>query len=50
MTYDNAHLNWVSRYYDETRFDYNVAWLDKENLAVHFGFYDENASVHKESK
>ncbi len=36
----------VVRYYDETRFDYDKVWLNKDNLAVHFGFYDENAHSH----
>lgn len=36
-------------YYDQTRFDYNVAWLNKENLAVHFGFYDEEADKHADA-
>jgi len=40
MSSKKKHLQAVIDYYDQTRFDYNIAWLNKENLAVHFGFYD----------
>ena len=33
-------------YYDRSWFDYSVVWLNKKNLAVHFGFYDENHTSH----
>ena len=46
MSSNKKHLQAVIDYYDQTRFDYNVAWLNKENLAVHFGFYDEHADKH----
>lgn len=36
----------VQEYYDQTRYDYRVAWDDSEHPAVHFGFYDENADNH----
>lgn len=36
-------------YYDQTRFDYEKVWLNDENLAVHFGFYDESANKHSDS-
>jgi cyclopropane fatty-acyl-phospholipid synthase-like methyltransferase len=30
----------VERYYDETWADYRCLWLDRRNLAFHFGYYD----------
>jgi cyclopropane fatty-acyl-phospholipid synthase-like methyltransferase len=39
----------VVRYYDETRFDYNVAWFSDENSALHVGFYDEHAHNHRDA-
>ncbi|MCH2083152.1 MAG: methyltransferase domain-containing protein [Saprospiraceae bacterium] len=49
MSSNKKHLQAVIDYYDQTRFDYNVAWLNKENLAVHFGFYDEHADKHADA-
>ena len=43
------HLKDVIEYYDRTRFDYRVAWDDSDHPAVHFGFYDEAASNHKDA-
>lgn len=39
----------IKTYYDQTRFDYRVAWNNSKNLAMHFGFYDENASKHADA-
>lgn len=36
----------IKKYYDDTRFDYNVAWFTNRNLSIHFGFYDEHANRH----
>lgn len=34
-------------YYDQTTFDYQLAWYKKDNPALHFGFYDkEKADSH----
>lgn len=49
MSSKKKHLQAVIDYYDQTRFDYNIAWLNKENLAVHFGFYDEHADKHADA-
>lgn len=46
MTFDEKPFDDIIKYYDETRFDYNVAWINKENQALHFGYYDEHASKH----
>jgi len=29
----------IIKYYDQTEFDYKIAWYKKENPALHFGFY-----------
>lgn len=31
----------IIKYYDQTEFDYKIAWYEKENPALHFGFYDK---------
>lgn len=36
-------------YYEKTTFDYSVAWFDRDNPAIHFGYYDEKARFHKEA-
>ncbi|MGK0388310.1 MAG: tocopherol O-methyltransferase [Maribacter sp.] len=37
----------IISYYDQTEFDYKVAWYGKDNPALHFGFYDkEEADSH----
>lgn len=37
----------IIAYYDQTEFDYKVAWYGKDNPALHFGFYDkEEADSH----
>ncbi len=37
----------VKTYYDDTRFDYRVIWNHPENVAMHFGYYDEHADKHR---
>lgn len=39
----------VVEYYENTRFDYRVAWLSRDNPAIHFGYYDEKARFHQEA-
>ncbi|MEE9397319.1 MAG: methyltransferase domain-containing protein [Methylococcales bacterium] len=39
----------IIRYYDHTQSDYGLLWLDKNNRAVHFGYYDENAKKHHDA-
>src|SRR5512141_964924 len=36
----------VVEYYDHTRIDYWVLWTGKNNLAIHFGYYDEKVNNH----
>ncbi len=37
----------VVRYYEQTRFDYRVAWDDSPYPAVHFGYYEPGADRHE---
>ncbi len=43
------HLQDIIRYYEETQFDYRVAWTGKSDLAVHFGFYRGDAHRHQDA-
>ncbi|MFY9809067.1 MAG: methyltransferase domain-containing protein [Pseudonocardiaceae bacterium] len=36
-------------YYDETWLDYRILWLNKDNLAVHFGYTDDSTSGHTDA-
>ncbi|MBK8492522.1 MAG: methyltransferase domain-containing protein [Saprospirales bacterium] len=46
---ESMSLHQLIEYYEKTTFDYSVAWLTRENPAIHFGYYDEQARVHKEA-
>jgi tocopherol O-methyltransferase len=39
----------ICAYYDETWLDYRLLWLNPENYAIHFGYWDENTRSHVES-
>lgn len=39
----------IARYYDETWLDYRAVWLNRGNLAMHMGYYDENTKSHAQS-
>lgn len=36
----------INEYYDRSWFDYWFVWLNRRNLAVHFGYYDEKHTTH----
>jgi tocopherol O-methyltransferase len=36
-------------YYDETWLDYRILWLNKDNLAVHFGYTDDSTHSHTDA-
>ncbi|MGH3751787.1 MAG: methyltransferase domain-containing protein [Pseudonocardiaceae bacterium] len=36
-------------YYDETWLDYRVLWLNRDNLAVHFGYTDDSTRSHTDA-
>ncbi len=39
----------IIAYYDQTWFDYRLLWLNNNNRAVHFGFYDKTTASHQEA-
>jgi tocopherol O-methyltransferase len=45
----DAYQQSIVKYYDETRLDYRVLWLNGKNRAVHFGYYQEGISKHAEA-
>ncbi len=49
MSINKTEFKDIIKYYDDTRFDYKVAWDNSPTPAVHFGFYDENSSNHKDA-
>ncbi|MGK2957919.1 MAG: SAM-dependent methyltransferase [Acidimicrobiales bacterium] len=46
---DDTGLNDIVAYYDETWFDYRALWLNTDNRAIHFGYWDDGAKSHSES-
>lgn len=43
------YLDDVVRYYEQTRFDYWAVWQTRENLAFHFGYYDDHVANHRQA-
>lgn len=39
----------IVRYYDECYWDYRTSWLDGGNLAIHYGYWDDNTRSHSEA-
>lgn len=39
----------IIKYYDECFIDYRLFWLDTKNLAMHYGYWDEDTATHSES-
>lgn len=39
----------LDRYYEETWIDYRLAWLNEQNMAMHFGYWDADTRSHEES-
>jgi len=44
-----SYLDDVVRYYEHTRFDYWAVWQTRENLAFHFGYYDDHVANHRQA-
>lgn len=40
------HIPNIKSYYEATRIDYRWVWNTRNTMALHFGYYDENASKH----
>jgi tocopherol O-methyltransferase len=49
ITTDPATEKAVADYYDGSWFDYRVVWLDRSNLAKHFGYWEEGVKTHSQS-
>ncbi|MGH3857334.1 MAG: hypothetical protein ACRDR6_28400, partial [Pseudonocardiaceae bacterium] len=39
----------IVSYYDETWLDYRALWLNRDNLAVHFGYTDASTCGHTDA-
>jgi cyclopropane fatty-acyl-phospholipid synthase-like methyltransferase len=39
----------IRAYYDQTWLDYRMLWLNPQNRAIHFGYWDEHTHSHAES-
>lgn len=39
----------ITAYYDQTWIDYRLLWLNRNNLAIHFGYRDNTASRHADT-
>ncbi|HEY8719666.1 SAM-dependent methyltransferase [Pengzhenrongella sp.] len=39
----------VLRYYAGTRWDYKHLWRSEQTLAIHFGYYDDSATTHRQA-
>lgn len=48
-TTDSATKKAVVDYYDGSWFDYRVIWLDRGNLAKHFGYWEPDTRNHSQS-
>ena len=42
-------LSRIRAYYDETWFDYRMLWLNSQNRAIHFGYWDKHTRSHAQS-
>ena len=50
MSYDwQRQTEKVICYYESTAKDYKLFWIGLEDLAVHFGYYDQSVKSHRES-
>lgn len=46
---DKPGMSAIVAYYDETWFDYRALWLNTDNRAIHFGYWDSGATNHATS-
>jgi len=44
-----TQIDKVNSYYNATVIDYKTLWTGSQDLAMHFGYYDEEIKTHKES-
>jgi tocopherol O-methyltransferase len=39
----------TAKHYDDCYWDYRTAWFDNENLALHYGYWDEHTKTHSQA-
>lgn len=39
----------IVRYYNECYWDYRTSWLDNQNLAIHYGYWDQETRNHSQA-
>lgn len=39
----------TAKHYDDCYWDYRTAWFDNDNLALHYGYWDENTKTHSQA-
>lgn len=44
-----GHRRAISHYYEECWQDYRYFWINRSNLAMHFGYWDESVTTHHQS-
>ena len=44
-----GHKRAIATYYEECWKDYRYFWLNRRNLAMHFGYWDESVTTHSQS-
>lgn len=44
-----SHIDKVIKYYDSTVIDYKLLWTGSKDLAIHFGYYDQETKNHYQS-
>jgi cyclopropane fatty-acyl-phospholipid synthase-like methyltransferase len=44
-----GHKRAIATYYEECWKDYRYFWLNRSNLAMHFGYWDESVTTHSQS-
>ncbi len=42
-------LSRIRAYYDETWLDYRMLWLNSQNRAIHFGYWEKHTRSHAQS-
>jgi cyclopropane fatty-acyl-phospholipid synthase-like methyltransferase len=45
---DSLHQD-IVRYYDESYWDYRTSWLNPDNLAIHYGYWDRTTRSHSDA-
>lgn len=44
-----SQIGKVNRYYDASFFDYHTMWTGRNDLAIHFGYYDRQVRFHSQA-